>query len=93
MLFYGTCHVNLYYSIHQDYTPRMLFDLANAFFLDLGLLDLKSSYVTPCDPTGEKNDENIECYSNHPRINQPQWKAICHPMAFDMYAPTKDDYR
>ena len=77
--------------IFQSYTPKMLFELSNTFYKDLGLEDMTMCFETDCGK--EDTPVNHNCTANNPMIEKPEWDVVCHASAWDMYKPSKDDYR
>ena len=75
---------------NQSYIPRMIFELSNDFYSQLGLADMTMCFDTDCGT--ENTEANHECVKTHPMIEKPDWDVVCHASAWDMYHADKKDY-
>ena len=74
----------------QNYTVEWLYEMANCFYIHLGLADMTMSFNTTCGL--ENTTANKECFKGTPLIKRPDWDVICHASAWLM-DDSKDDYR
>ena len=76
----------------QGYTPEMVFQLSNDFYLSMGLDDMTMCFDTPCTDFSD-NPSNVQCVNENPMIVKPKWDVVCHASAWDMWLTDLSDYR
>ena len=76
----------------QGYTPEMVFQLSNDFYLSMGLDDMTMCFDTPCTDFSD-NPSNVQCVNENPMIVKPEWDVVCHASAWDMWLTDLSDYR